>query len=138
MGAKACLLPGAVALVVVIIEAGLADADHARVRGRVDQAGGVGVGVVVCLVRVDADRRPDVGLAVGERDDGVPLRDAGADTKHRPDPGSAGAGDDPGLILDQPGIVQVTVRIDKHQAGSTQRGNTPCGAGSGVPAATTV
>ena len=33
------------------------------------------------------------------------------------------------LLLDEPGIVEVAMAIDEHQAGSTQRGNTPCGGG---------
>src|SRR5205085_10549539 len=37
------------------------------------------------------------------------------------------------LILDQTLIIEMTVAIDQHQAGSTQRGKTPCGAGSCVP-----
>ena len=74
MRAEARLLPVAVAMVVIIIEPALADADDARMRGALDQLGGVDIGMLVGLVRMDADRRPDIGLALGGGDARRPIR----------------------------------------------------------------
>jgi hypothetical protein len=62
-----------VRLVVIIIEAALADRDYARMIGGFDQRRGAEVGMGVGLVRVDADTCPHVRLALGERDDVVPF-----------------------------------------------------------------
>src|SRR3546814_6083078 len=55
MRPKAHLLTCAVAVVIVIIEAGLADRNDARMIGRIDQPRRVHIGMGVGLVRVDAD-----------------------------------------------------------------------------------
>ena len=63
----------AVGLVVIIVEPALADRDHARMCRSLDQRGSAEVGMRVGLVRVDADARPDVGIALGGGDDVAPL-----------------------------------------------------------------
>ena len=77
MRLEALALRRAVGLVVIIIEAALADRDHPRMIGGLDQRGGAEVGMRVGFVRVDADACPDVGLALGDGDDLRPIR-AGA------------------------------------------------------------
>ena len=66
MRLEALALRRAVGLVVIIIEPALADRDHARMVGGLDQRRGAEVGMGVGLVRMDADARPDVGLALGD------------------------------------------------------------------------
>jgi len=49
------------------IEPGLADADDARVGREPDQIGRAQRRVIGRIVRVDADRAPDVGVGLGDR-----------------------------------------------------------------------
>src|SRR5207253_411579 len=62
MGAKAGTLSFTVAVIVIIIETGLADADHALMRGTLDQRGSLYVRMLVRLVGMNADRGPNIGL----------------------------------------------------------------------------
>jgi hypothetical protein len=55
MGAEAGALPLAIAMIVIIIEAALADRHDARVPRLLDQGFGLDVGMGVGVVRVDAD-----------------------------------------------------------------------------------
>jgi len=126
-------LPFAVAMVVIIIEAGFTDPDHSGMTRRLDQLGRIHVRMLVRLVRMDADRRPDVGLTLGDGDHFIPFALACRNAEHARHAARAGAFDHRCLVLDQPLIIEVAVAIDQHQAGSTQRGKTPCGGGSCVP-----
>ena len=68
MGAEQLRLARPRAVVVVEIEPGLADADDFGDAPRErDERGAVGVGLGRGLVRMDADRAPDVGVALGDR-----------------------------------------------------------------------
>ena len=78
MRLEALALRRAVGLVVIIIEPALADRDHARMVGGLDQRRRAEVGMGVGLVRVDADAGPDVGLALGDGDDRRPIRAGGS------------------------------------------------------------
>ena len=62
MAAKTILLPRPIALVVIIVEPGLADPDYARMRGALDQLGGIDIGMMIGIVRMDADASPDIGI----------------------------------------------------------------------------
>src|SRR3546814_9798036 len=62
MATKTVLLSRPVALVVIIVEPGLADADDAWMRGAFHQLAGVDGGVLIGVVRVDADAGPDIGV----------------------------------------------------------------------------
>jgi hypothetical protein len=62
--------------VVVEVEAGLADADHARIGAQLHQCLFGEVGILLGLVRVGSDRAPDVGL-VGDGADLVEVRGPG-------------------------------------------------------------
>src|SRR3546814_10639887 len=70
--AKTVPLPRPVALVLMIIEPGLADADDARVRGARHQLRRIDIGMMVSVVRVDADARPDVAVRLGRGEHRVP------------------------------------------------------------------
>ena len=78
MRLEALALRRAVGLVVIIIEPALADGDHARMVGALDQRGGAKVGMGVGLVRMDADAGPDIVMALGDGDDVAPIRSAGS------------------------------------------------------------
>src|SRR5262245_12706199 len=109
MRAEAALLLIAVAMIVIIIEAGLADADHAGVLGRSYEFGGIDVGMLVGLVRMNADRRPDVRLALRRADDVGPFALAGRDVEHRRHPPLPRTRQHRRLLLDEPRIVEVTM-----------------------------
>ena len=57
-------------------------------------------GWLVGLVRVDADRGPDVGFAFGDGEHVVPFAFASGNVEHAGHAGGAGAGQDALLILD--------------------------------------
>src|SRR5205085_2537214 len=91
------------------------------------------------LVRVNADARPDIVLARGGGDHLIPFAPAGRDVEKTADAGLAGAGDHALLVLDQPLVFEMAVRIDQHQASSvgiSKRGNTPIGCATRKPVAT--
>src|SRR3546814_3605868 len=66
MRAKACLLPTTIAVVVIIIQPGLADPDDPRMTGGIDQPGGVDVRMLVRLMRMNTDAGPDIGFTRSE------------------------------------------------------------------------
>ena len=103
----------AVGLVVKIIEAALADRDDARVVGRLDQRCGAEVRMGIGLVRVDADARPDVRLALGDGDDVAPFALAGRDVEEAGDAAFAGVLKHFGLTFDEAFVVEVAMAIDQ-------------------------
>ena len=78
----------AVGLVVVIIEPAFADRDHPRVVGGLNQRGRAEIGMGVCFMGVNANTRPDVRVALGDRDDIVPLALARRDIEEAATPRS--------------------------------------------------
>ena len=93
MGAEASPLPVAVAVIIEIIESGFTNPDDPGMRGSRNQSGRVDVGMRVRFVRVDADRRPDIGMRVGERDHLRPLALPRRNAKHGANTGGASAFD---------------------------------------------
>src|SRR5690606_31679104 len=73
MAAKTVLLPGPVALVVIIVKAGLADADHPGMRGPRRELCRVDVGMLVGVVRMDTDAGPDIFVRLCGGEHLVPL-----------------------------------------------------------------
>jgi hypothetical protein len=102
------------AQVVVEIEAALADAHHPRVGGHAHQGGGVEVGGLLSLVRMGADRAPDVRL-VGQGAHGRIVGHPVADVDHQGDAGGAGAGDDRRAVRVELRRMQVDVAVDQHR-----------------------
>ena len=137
MGAEALLLLVARAVLVVEIEAGLADADDLGMARRLDQAVGRALPLLLGLVRMDADRAPDVVVALGDGAHLLELVEPRADRQHARHAGRAGARQHARLVAGKLGEVEMAVAVDQHQdaafAVSTKRGNTPCGVGSAVP-----
>src|SRR3546814_3606638 len=106
MGAEEVALPIPIVFVVIIIEPALADADNPGMACALDQGLHFDIRMDVGLVRVNADRGPDIALALGDADDGIPLTGAGRDVEHRLDAGSAGTAENPGLVLDEALIIE--------------------------------
>src|SRR3546814_16080598 len=79
MGAKAHLLRRPRRMLVVIVEPGLADADHLVPAGQLDEAVGRLLALIAGLVRVLADGAVDVRKAPADRLDAVELAELGAD-----------------------------------------------------------
>ena len=135
--AKARLLPRAVAMVVIIVEAAFADTHHARVLRAFDQLGGIDMRMRVRLMRVDAHRRPDVRLALGGGDDRIPFAFARGDVEHRGDAAFPRPRQDRRLILGQPLVIQVAMAVGEHQAsasaGTSRRGKAGVGGDRGTP-----
>ena len=110
-------LRGAARTVVVIVEATLADAHHARVRALGDQARGGDMRVRICFVRMDADGREHVRVRLGRGADGRPLALARRDVDHRPDTRRPRPREHARLILDEAGIVQMAMAVNEHGGG---------------------
>ena len=68
VGAEAGRLPVARAEIVEIVEAALADRDHPRMRGELDQRCGIVEALPAGLVGMDADRAEHLGPTLGQRD----------------------------------------------------------------------
>src|SRR5437763_255699 len=83
--AEALALGVATGLVIEIVQPALADRDHARMIRGFDQCRGAEVGMRVGFVRVHADARPDVRLALGNGDDIGPFALAGRDVEEAGD-----------------------------------------------------
>src|SRR3546814_17261955 len=77
VAAETVLLPHAVALVVIIIEPGLADTDYARVHGTFDPLRGLDVGMMIAAVRMDTDASPDLRVRLSSGKHPVPLHSIG-------------------------------------------------------------
>ena len=137
VGAEALGLLLARAVLVVEVEAGLADADDLGMARRLDQAVGRALPLLLRLVRMNAHRAPDIGMAFGDRAHLVELVEPRADGQHAGHARAAGARQHARLVAGKLGKVEMAVAVDQHQlaafAGSTKRGNTPCGLGSAVP-----
>ena len=138
VGAEALGLLVARAVLVVEVEAGLADADDLGMARRLDQA----------VRRASAPppspradgRRPSTRRCRGARRWRAPCRTGRAACRWSACPPRRrvrARASTPASSLGELGKVEMAVAVDQHQAGSlrgsTKRGNTPCGLGSAVP-----
>ena len=121
MGAEALGLLGARAVLVVEVEPGLADADDLGMARRLDQAVGRALPLLLGLVRMDADRAPDVAVALGDGAHLVELVEPRADRQHAGDAGGAGARQHAGLVGRELGEVEMAVAVDQHQLAAFAR-----------------
>jgi hypothetical protein len=67
VSAETALLAGARAMLIVVVEAGLADADHLRVRRKLDQEARIIDPLAACLMRMYTHRTVDRIEALGDR-----------------------------------------------------------------------
>ena len=91
VGAEQGSLGRAVGVVVVIIEPGFANRNNPGMFGRGEQDTLTQIGMVIGLMRVDADAGPYVRLASRRCDDLIPLALAGRDIEKATDACRAGA-----------------------------------------------
>src|SRR6478736_6088367 len=131
MRAEQRLLHLAVGLVVIIVESGLADADHFGMVGSLEQYRLAKVGVLVGLVRMNADAGPDVWLALGSADHPVPFATARGNIEKSADSGCPRPFENPWLVFGEAFVFEVAVTVDQHHAtslsGISRRGNSPSG-----------
>src|SRR6185437_1763507 len=121
MGAKARFLLGARAMLIVEIEPGLADADHLGIARKPNEGIARDVGFLRRLVRVNADRAPDIAVAFGDRAHGREFLDLGADGDKGLDPCPLGARDDLGPL----GLgreIEMAMAIDDHNSFTSKGG----------------
>ncbi len=116
MGAERTFLLAARAVLVIEVEAGLAEADHLGMIGQRDQSVAVDGFLGRRLVGMDADAAPDIGIALGHGAHALELADLGADGQHQPDSGRAGAGQGAIEIGREIGKIEVAVGVDQHGA----------------------
>ena len=121
MGAEALGLLVARAVLVVEVEPGLADADDLGMARRLDQAVGRALPLLLRLVRMDADRAPDVVVALGDRAHLVELVEPRADGQHARDAGRAGAREHARLVAGKLGKVEMAMAVDQHQRRGLRR-----------------
>src|SRR5690606_17296273 len=119
MAAKALLLPRPVALVIIIVEPGFADTDHARVHRSRHKLRGVDLWMLVGVVRMDADTCPHIVIRLGGGEHVVPFAFACRNVQHRTNAARAGTRQHLALLLGKPLVIEVAMRIDEHQAASS-------------------
>src|SRR3979490_3293282 len=98
VGAEAFGLLFARTVLVIEIEPGLADADDLGMARRLDQAVGRALPLLLRLVRMNADRAPDVLMTLGDGAHLVELVESRAHGQHARDAGCAGARQHTGLV----------------------------------------
>src|SRR5688572_2739729 len=91
----------------------------------------------VGFVRMDADRRPDVGIGFGDGDDVVPFVLTGRDVEEAGDSGGPGIGEHFVPALGEALVIEVAMAIDQPHAASSSasssRGKIGCGWAMGTP-----
>ena len=131
VGAKQRLLHRSIRLVVVVVEPSLADPDHFRMHGRLEQCAFAEVGMLVGFVRVDADAGPHVALALGGADYARPFAPPRRDVEETADAGGARPIEHALLVFGEAFVFKVTMAVDEHQAASlsgiSRRGKRPTG-----------
>src|SRR3546814_21159118 len=85
--------------------------------------------MMIGVVRMDADARPDIGVRLSRGKHLVPLAFARSDVEHRGDAPLPRARQHLVLLLGKPLVIEVTMRIDEHyvspspsSSGSSRRG----------------
>src|SRR3546814_11648181 len=89
--------------------------------GALDQLRGIDMRMLVRLMRMDADGRPDVWFAQRGVQHIVPLAFACGDVEHQSDAGATRPFEHILLILDQPLVIQVAMAVDEHITRSEER-----------------
>ena len=108
VGAKARALPFGRVLLPVVVEPGFADRHHLGMVGERDQARHIGFFDAV-VVGMDADRRPQVGVALGEAAHAREVFQLHADAQRGADVVGRHGGEDLVLAAGKVGKIEVTV-----------------------------
>jgi hypothetical protein len=101
-------------IVVVVVEADLADGDDRRILGDACQIVGGHVRLLRGVVGMRADRAEDALIALGQRLQGAEFRHPRRDGDHGIDAGGVGAGDDRVAVLVEVGEIEMAVAVDEH------------------------
>ncbi len=72
---------------------------------------------------MDTDAGPDIRLTLGRADNLIPLAATGGDVEELPYSSFACPREYPGLVVDQPLVLEMAVAIDEHQAALSSSGN---------------
>ena len=104
-----------VVALVVVVEPGLADGDAFGMGGEPHEVGGLDVQFLVRVMRMRADRAPDlVGCASAIAVISVELLDPGGDRHHAGDAGRLGARQHAVAIGGERGEIEMAVAVDQH------------------------
>jgi hypothetical protein len=109
MRPKAQALLVTVAFVVIIIKAGLTDRNHTGVLCTLYQFGGVDIGMAIGFMRMDTDGRPNIRLALGHADNGVPFGCTRRYVQHFGNPRTASAREDFSLLFHDAFVDKMTM-----------------------------
>ena len=121
MGAKAFDLLGARTVLIVEIEPGFADADDLGMVRGLDQPVGGALPLLLRLVRMNADRAPDVAVTLGNGPDPLELVEARADRQHATDAGHAGACQHRLFVAGKLGKIEMAMAVDQHVSSRQRR-----------------
>src|SRR5258708_9540803 len=137
MGAEERFLPRPRAVLVIEIEPALADPHHLLMLRQRNEPGDAWVFLARRLMRVDADRAPDIRIALGDGAHRRELTHLGADGEQRPDTCPPRALHDRRALIRR-GVIEMAMAVDEHHAGSgasTKPWHMPSGSRSAVPGA---
>ena len=113
--AEAALLRITRAVIVVIIEARLADRDDLRMARARDDGRRVELKLFVRVVWMRADRAVHIGEALGDREDVRVLLDAGRDRDHARHAGGLRARDNGVDLVGEIGEIEMAMAVDQHR-----------------------
>src|SRR5690606_17393570 len=105
-------LQAAIGAVVIVVEPCLTDSDDPRVLSRCEESRFSEIRVLLRLVRMDADARPHVGLALGCGHYVSPFALPGGDVPECLHSRISCTAQHGGLVLDQAFVVEVAMAID--------------------------
>src|SRR4029077_12486911 len=108
--------PLARAVLIEIVEPGLADPDNLGMAGKLDQPGRAGIGLALRLMGMDADRAPDIPKAFGDRQHPFEFREPRTDGDESPHPSIPRAGDDGVELAGESLEIEMAMAVDEHAA----------------------
>ena len=114
MPAEDLLLPLARAVLIEIIEARLADADHLGMHRQLHQPCRPRIGLALRLVGMDTDGAPDIAETLGDGPHPLELRQPGADGDQGSHPRPARAGHDLIELAGEGFEIEMAMAVDEH------------------------
>ena len=125
------------AVLVMVVQTGLADADHPGVTGEFDQPFRRRDGLVSGFVRMNADRAVHVIVSLGDVENATEAFEARADGLEAHDSAVARPRHDGVKVLREVGGIEMAMAVDEDHGAAlpalSNRGKMPDGAGSSVP-----
>src|SRR5262249_38931761 len=128
MRLEALALCATVGFVVIIIEAALADRNHAEMVRSFDERRCPKIGVSICFVRMNAYARPDVRMALRHANDVTPFLPPCRDIEETTNAFFTRIFKDFVLALDEAFIIEVAMAVDQpHAAASSSSASSSLG-----------